>query len=99
MNIKQKSENKNRANEFRYFLEANFVGFNRSFVLLYPNRSYEVKRFKTWRYYLPKSIRKKLWFYHQSENFYNQPNDSGVERYEEIRKLTTGEGKYWMFIR
>ena len=30
-NIKKKSEDKNTTNEFRYFLEPNFVGVNRSF--------------------------------------------------------------------
>ena len=31
MNIKQKSENKNTTNKYRYFLESNFVGVNRFF--------------------------------------------------------------------
>ena len=35
MNIKQKAENENMANEYRYFLESNFVGVNRLFVLGY----------------------------------------------------------------
>ena len=34
---KTKNENKNTATEFRYFLELNFVGFNRLFVLVYTN--------------------------------------------------------------
>ena len=32
-----KRENKNRTNEYRYFLESNFVGVNRLFVLAYSN--------------------------------------------------------------
>ena len=32
---KTKGENKNTANEFRYFLESNFVVFSRLFVLVY----------------------------------------------------------------
>ena len=35
---KTKSDNKNTANEFRYFLELNFVGFNRSYFTLYKSR-------------------------------------------------------------
>ena len=31
MNRKQKSENKNTPNKYRYFLESNFVGVNRLF--------------------------------------------------------------------
>ena len=35
---KTKSDNKNTANEFRYFLELNFVGFNRSYFTLYKSQ-------------------------------------------------------------
>ena len=34
---KAKCENKNTTKKFRYFLESNFVGVNRLFVLLYTN--------------------------------------------------------------
>ena len=34
-----KSESKTKTNEFGYFLESNFVGVNRLFVLVYPNRN------------------------------------------------------------
>ena len=37
------SENKNTTNKYRYFLESNFVGVNRLFVLIYFNRDNEVK--------------------------------------------------------
>ena len=53
---KTKSENKNAANEYIYFLKSNFVGVNRLFVLLYSNEIDKAKRFKTRRYYLPKEI-------------------------------------------
>ena len=43
---KTKSEDKNTANEFRYFLESNFVGVNRLFVLVYSNHDNNAKRFK-----------------------------------------------------
>ena len=35
---KTKSENTNTTNEYRYFLERNFVGVNRLFVLVYWNQ-------------------------------------------------------------
>ena len=35
---KTKSENANTTNEYRYFLEWNFVGVNRLFVLVYWNQ-------------------------------------------------------------
>ena len=35
------------ANEYRYFLESNFVRVNRFFVLVYSNQDDNAKRFKT----------------------------------------------------
>ena len=35
---KRKSENKNTANEYRYFLKLNFVGINKLFVLVYSSQ-------------------------------------------------------------
>ena len=39
---KTKSENKNTANKFRYFLESNFVRLNRLFVLVYTNEGKKI---------------------------------------------------------
>ena len=38
-------------NEYRYFIEPNFVGVNRLFVLVYSNQGDNAKRFKTRIYY------------------------------------------------
>ena len=48
---KTKSNNKNTANEFRCFLELNFVGVNRLYVLVYTNHGSNAKRFKAQKYY------------------------------------------------
>ena len=53
---KTKSENKNTTNEYRYFLESNFVEVNKLFDLIYSNQDADSKRFKTGKYYLPKDI-------------------------------------------
>ena len=45
MNIKQKAWIKKR-NEFRYFLESNFVGVDRLFVLVYTNQGNSAKSFE-----------------------------------------------------
>ena len=90
---KTKSENKNTANEYRYFLESNFVGVNRLFVLVYSNEDADSKRFKAKRYYLPKGIIKIYNVIINGKNFYDQAIDSDIKRYEEIRKLTTGQGE------
>ena len=53
---KTKSDNINTTNEFKYFLESNFVSVNRLFVLVYSNNNDNAKKCKGERYYLPKGI-------------------------------------------
>ena len=53
---KKKNENKNTTNEYRYFLESNFIGVNRLFVLVYSNEDADSRRFKAKRCFLPKGI-------------------------------------------
>ena len=54
LNIKQKVIN--TTNEFRHFLESNFVRVNGLFVLVYTNEGNNAKRFDARKYYLPKGI-------------------------------------------
>ena len=86
-------ENKNAANEYRYFLKSNFAGVNRLFVLVYLNRENGVNWFKTRRHYLPKGINKSYNVIINGKNLYDQPIDSDIKPYQEIRKLTTGQGE------
>ena len=92
MNIKQKRDNKNTTNEFRYFLESNFVEVNRLFLLVYANEDDASKRFKAKRYYLPKSIIKDFNVIINGKNIYVQEIDSDIKRYEKIKNLTRGQG-------
>ena len=48
---KTKSDNKNQANEFRYFIESSFAGINRLFFIIYAKKA---KRFDARKYYLQK---------------------------------------------
>ena len=90
---KTKSENKNTADEYKYFLESNFVAVKRLFVLVYSNQDDNSKRFKAKAYYLPKGIIDNYNVIINGKNFYDQAIDSGIKRYEEIRKVTTGQGE------
>ena len=90
---KTKSENKNTTNELRYFLESNFIRVGRLFLSVYSNRDADSKRFKTRKYYLPKDIIKIIII--NRKDFYDQPVDSDIKRYEEIRKLTKEQGEYY----
>ena len=93
MNIKQKVRIKIRQKILDIFFEPNFVGVNKFFVLVYLNRSNDVKRFNVRRYYLPKGIIKNYNVTINGKILYDKAIDSDIKRYEEIRKLTTGQGE------
>ena len=80
-------------NEYRYFFESNFVGVSRLSVLVCSNQDAYSKRFKTRRYYLPKGITKFYNIIISGKHFYDQAMDSDIARFEEIWKLTTGQGE------
>ena len=63
------------------------------FVLVYSNEDVDSKRFKAERYYLLKGIIKNYSVISNGKNFYDQTIDFDIKRYEEIRKLTTEQGK------
>ena len=63
------------------------------FVLIYPNQIDSVKRFNVKKYYLLKGIIKNYNLIINEENFYDQTIDFGIKQYDEIRKLTTGQGE------
>ena len=76
-------------------MESYFFGFNRLFILVYLNRKNDVKQFKTQRYYLPKGIIKNCNVIINGKHLYDQAIDSDMKKlkYEEIIKLTIGQGK------
>ena len=53
----------------------------------------DIKQFKTGRHYLPKGIIKNYNGPINGKNFYEQAVDFDIKRYEDIRKLTTGQGE------
>ena len=61
---------------------------NRLFVLVYTNKYNNAKRFNAQKFYLPKDIIKNYNVIINGKNFFDQPIDSDIKRYEEIRKLT-----------
>ena len=63
------------------------------FVLLYSNHDDNAKRFKSQRHYLSTGIIKKYNVIVNGKNFYDQPIDSDITQFEEIRKSITGEGE------
>ena len=65
----------------------------RLLVLIYPNQGNSVNRFNAKKQYLPKYIIKTYNVIINNKKFYNQGIDSDIKRYEEIRKLTAGQGE------
>ena len=77
------------AQEYRYFLELNFVGVNRLFALACWNKDNNAKRYKARRYYLPIDVIKNYNLIVNWKNFYDRPIDANIKQYKEIRKLKT----------
>ena len=101
--IYKKCENKNTTNGQRYFLESNFVGANRLFILTYTNQDDTAERYK---YSMYRKIMKNYNVIINGKNFYDQPIDSDTKQYKEIRKLillltflSTWRLYYWMLVR
>ena len=78
-NIKQKRDNINKANEFRYFLKSNFDEVNRLFVLVYSNNDNNANRFKAKVCYLPKGIMQNYNVIINGKNFYDQAIDFDIK--------------------
>ena len=70
-----------------------FVWVNKLFALIYLNRNTDVKWFDARKYYLPKGITKYYNVIINAKNFYDEASDSNIKQYNEIRKLTKGQGE------
>ena len=63
------------------------------FVLINSNQDDYAKIYKSQRYFLSKGIIKNYNVIFNGKHFYDQPIDSDIKLYEEIKKLTTGQGE------
>ena len=71
------------------------MGVNRLSALIYPNQGDSVKRLTEKNFCLPKGIIKNYNVIINGKNFYDQPMDSDIKRYEEIRKLKTRQDEVY----
>ena len=62
------------------------------YVLVYSNTNDNAKRYKGRRQDLPKGVIKNYVII-DGKNFHDQPIDSDIKRYEEIRKLATRQSE------
>ena len=83
----------NQNNYIRELLDASLQGVKRLFVLAYDNTGDNpVTADSHKRYFLP---RKKINNYNieiDGRNFYDQPINDSIKQYDEVRKVSTGQG-------
>ena len=72
-----------------YLIEPSFQGINRLFVLAFEN---DDQRISNKRYYIPNVEIKDYNLMIDGKNFFDQPVQNDKVTYENIRKVTTGQG-------
>ena len=92
---KTKEINENaEANVFKYInLDPSFQGVNRLFVMAYNRANGQPTRNGQQKYYLPRIDLEKYNVIIDGRNFYDNPIESDVEKYRELKKVMIGKGE------
>ena len=92
---KTKEINENAdANVFKYInLDPSFQGVNGSFVTAYNRVDGQPNRDDQRKYYLPRIDLNKYNVIIDGRNFYDNPIESDIEKYRELKKVMTGKGE------
>ena len=93
---KEKDENAhaNNANTVRYInLDPSFQGVNRLFLMAYNRAVGQAIRNGQRTYYLPRIDLKKYNIIIDGRNFYDNPIESDIEKYRELKKVMIGKGE------
>ena len=72
-----------------HLINPSFQGVNKLFVLSFENENYRTSHST---YYLPKAEIKDYNVVIEGETFFDQPINSNIKTYENIRKIATGQG-------
>ena len=72
-----------------HLIEPSFQGVNRLFVLAFED---DAQRISKKRYYIPNVEIKDYNVMISGKNFFDQPINNMIETYENIRKITIGQG-------
>ena len=84
----------NNANIVRYIsLDPSFQGVNRLFVMAYSRLANQPTRDGRTKYYLPRIDLNKYHVIIDGRNFYDNPIESDVEKYRELKKVMIGKGE------
>ena len=82
-------------NATRFPLDASFLGVNRLFALSFDNTengNKKVERDSHRKYFLPRVDITNYNVLIDGRNFYDQPINDQIKKYDEIRKISTGKG-------
>ena len=92
---KTKEINENAdANVFKYInLDPSFQGVNRLFVMAYSRANNQPTRNGQQKYYLPRIDLEKYNVTIDGRNFYDNPIESDIEKYRELKKVMIGKGE------
>ena len=93
---KEKDENvdANNANTVRYInLDPSFQGVNRLFLMAYNRAAGQATRNGQRKYYLLRIDLKKYNVIIDGINFYDNPIESDIKKYRELKKVMTGKGE------
>ena len=82
------------ANVFKYInLDPSFQGVNRLFVMAYNRANGQLTRNGERKYYLPRIDLEKYNVIIDGRNFYDNPIESNIEKYRELKKVMIGKGE------
>ena len=82
------------ANVFKYInLDPSFQGVNRLFVMAYNRANGQPTRSGQQKYHLPRIDLEKYNVIIDGRNFYDNPIESDIEKYRELKKVMIGEGE------
>ena len=82
------------ANVFKYIkLDPSFQGVNRLFLMAYNRANGQPTRNGQQKYYLPRTDLEKYNVIIDGRNFYNNPIESDIEKYRELKKVMIGKGE------
>ena len=82
------------ANVIKYInLDPSFQGVNRLFVMTYKRADGQPTRNGRKKYYLPRIDLNKYNFIIDGRNFYDNPIESDIEKYRELKKVMIGKGE------
>ena len=90
---KERNENAD-ANVFKYInLDPSFQSINRLFVMAYNRANDQPTKNGQQKYYLPRIDFEKYYVIIDGRNFYDNPIESDIEKYRELKQVMIGKGE------